>query len=199
MPDGDFPEPSLLRPGGAMAEAEWSDEAIMEAEPEPALPPPRTRSQQAPSPEPRAAARASGKALLLDVTPQTLGVQTVQGFCDHIILRNAAIPVEQTRIFSTTHDNQDAVLIRICQGESRRVEKNVVLGELELLGLRPAQRGDVQIAVTFEIDTDGILNVSARDMETGRATRTQITLFGGFSEEQVAQMEERSRSLRVAS
>jgi len=196
MPDGDFPEPSLLRPGLAGAAA-WEQEA----EAEPALPPP-VPGRGAPrpsSPEPQAAPPRTGKALLLDVTPQTLGVQTVQGFCDHIILRNAAIPVEQTRIFSTTHDNQDAVLIRICQGESRRVEKNVVLGELELLGLRPAQRGEVQIAVTFEIDTDGILNVSAKDLETGRATRTQITLFGGYSEEQVAQMEERSRSLRVAS
>jgi molecular chaperone DnaK len=200
MPDGDFPEPSLLRPGGAAAfGALWPDEEAVAAEPVLPPPAPGQRGTPAASAEPHAPPPRRGKALLLDVTPQTLGVQTVQGFCDHIILRNAAIPVEQTRIFSTTHDNQDAVLIRICQGESRRVEKNVVLGELELLGLRPAQRGAVQIAVTFEIDTDGILNVSAKDLETGRATKTQITLFGGYSEAQVAEMEERSRSLRVAS
>ena len=188
MPDGDFPEPSLLRPGIMPQDMELPPREPTSPTVGSPVPPP-------PAPDPQ----RKGKALLLDVTPQTLGVQTVQGFCDHIILRNAAIPVEQTRIFSTTHDNQDAVLIRICQGESRRVEKNVVLGELELLGLRAAQRGEVQIAVTFEIDTDGILNVSAKDLETGRATRTQITLFGGYSEDQVAQMEERSRSLRVAS
>jgi molecular chaperone DnaK len=75
----------------------------------------------------------------------------------------------------------------------------VVLGELELLGLRPAPRGEVQIAVTFEIDTDGILNVAAKDLETGRATRTQITLFGGYNESEVQEMEERSRSFKVVS
>jgi molecular chaperone DnaK len=169
----------------------------------PSLPEPPSTS----GPPPRAAPRAGlsarpavpTKALLLDVTPQTLGVQTVQGYCDHIIPRNAAIPVEQTRIFTTSSDAQEAVVIRICQGEARRIDQNVVLGQLELQGIRPAPRGEVEIAVTFEIDSDGLLNVSAKDLETGRAQRTQITLFGGYSEEEVEEMTERSKSLHVSS
>ncbi|MCD6497918.1 MAG: Hsp70 family protein [Deltaproteobacteria bacterium] len=106
-------------------------------------------------------------SLLLDVTPRTLAVATVGGFCQILIPRNAQIPTEHTRTFTTGADYQTAVTIRVCQGEHRRFEKNVMLGELRLEGLRPAPRGEVRIAVTFEIDSDGLLKVSARDQDSG--------------------------------
>ena len=128
---------------------------------------------------------AAASTLLLDVTPRGLGVATAGGYCDQIIERNAAIPVEQSRLFSTSTDNQTAVAINIFQGESRRVEQNTLLGQVQLSGIRPAQRGEVQIKVIFEIDTDGILGVSAVNEETGAAQDTRIKLLGGLNEDQV--------------
>ncbi len=127
-------------------------------------------------------------ALLLDVTPRGLGIATVGGFADTIIQRNAQIPLEQTRVFATTADNQTAVKIQVCQGESRRFDENTPLGELTLDGLRPAQRGQVRVAVTFEIDPDGILKVRAQDEETGRAQAAKIQLLGTLSEEELADL-----------
>lgn len=130
----------------------------------------------------------SGKAkstLLLDVTPRGLGVATAGGYCDQIIERNAAIPIEQSRLFSTSTDGQTEVLVDVYQGESRRVAENAKLGQLQLSGLRSAPRGDIKIRVTFEIDTDGILGVSARNEETGEAQTTRILLTGGMDEDQV--------------
>jgi hypothetical protein len=123
--------------------------------------------------------------VLIDVTPRTLAVQTVKGFCDTIIERNSPIPIEQTRVFTTSQDNQTAVVIRIAQGESRRVDENTILGEVNMTGIRPAPRGEVRIAVTFEIDTDGIVDVNARDIDTGQQAITKVTVFGGLSEEEV--------------
>jgi len=123
--------------------------------------------------------------LLLDVTPRALGVATAGGYCDQIIERNAPIPIEQTRLFSTSTDNQTEVLVDVYQGESRRLADNAKLGNVVLAGLRPASRGEIRIRVTFEIDTDGILRVSARNEETGEAQRTRIQLTGGLSEDQV--------------
>jgi molecular chaperone DnaK len=123
--------------------------------------------------------------ILIDVTPRSLAVQTVQGYCDAVIERNSPIPIEQSRVFTTSRDDQDTVVIRICQGESRRVEENTVLGEIALTGIRPAPRGDVKIAVTFEIDTDGIVSVAARDVDTGQQAGTRVTLFGGMSDDEV--------------
>ena len=128
---------------------------------------------------------AAASTLLLDVTPRGLGVATAGGYCDQIIERNAAIPVEQSRLFSTSTDNQVAVAINIFQGESRRVEQNTLLGQVHLSGIRPAQRGEVKIKVVFEIDTDGILGVSAVNEETGEAQDTRIQLLGGLNEDQV--------------
>jgi molecular chaperone DnaK len=128
---------------------------------------------------------AAASTLLLDVTPRGLGVATAGGYCDQIIERNAAIPVEQSRLFSTSTDNQTAVAINIFQGESRRVEQNTLLGQVHLPGIRPAQRGEVKIKVVFEIDTDGILGVSAVNEETGAAQDTRIQLLGGLNEDQV--------------
>lgn len=128
------------------------------------------------SPAPRAAAPSS--PLLVDVTPLSLTVETVSGYCDRIIQRNTPVPCEETRQFVTARDNQTAVRLRVSQGESSRFEDNTLLGELELLGLRPAPRGQVSIAVTFALDTNGMLNVSARDTQTGQATSAVIRLVG---------------------
>lgn len=116
--------------------------------------------------------------VLIDVTPLSLSVETVGGYCDSIISRNTPIPCDGTRIFATASNFQRSVLLRIAQGESKRFSENTVLGELELTGLREAPRGEVEIAVTFEIDTDGLLQVRARDVATGRETTAQIRLIG---------------------
>jgi molecular chaperone DnaK len=123
---------------------------------------------------------------LLDVTPQTLRLGTVGGYTEPIIDRNTAIPIDRTRSFVTARDHQDRVKIRIYQGESRLSEENQFLGEFEFGGLRPAPRGEVRVEVTFEIDTDGIVNVFARDPETGQQSSTTITLSGGMSDGDIA-------------
>jgi molecular chaperone DnaK len=124
--------------------------------------------------------------LLLDVTPRALGVATAGGYCDTVIERNAAIPVEQSRLFTTSTDGQTEVSIDIYQGESRRIAENARLGSVLLSGLRPAPRGEIKIRVKFDIDTDGILGVSARNEETGEAQATRINLTGGMGEDQVS-------------
>ena len=136
-----------------------------------------------------------GAPLLLDVTPHSLAIETVGGYCDPVITRNAAIPVEQTRVFSTGQDNQEVVRVRICQGESRRLAENQELGEIVLTGLRPAPRGDVEVAVTFVLDADGTLGVRARDLTTGREQIIRINLVGGLPEEEIARMRQRQSAL----
>jgi len=139
-----------------------------------------------------------GAPLLLDVTPFSLGVETAGGQCEAVIRRNATIPVEQTRIFATTNDGQVSVVIRIAQGESRRFADNQGLGELELANLRPAPRGEVQVAVTFELEADGTLRVRAKDVETGRETQTRVTLLTIPSESAQAEAAARSRGASVS-
>ncbi|HEY3352356.1 MAG TPA: Hsp70 family protein [Polyangia bacterium] len=124
-------------------------------------------------------------ALLLDVTPRALGLAVAGGFAETIVERNAQLPIEQKRIFTTGADDQERVLIQICQGESRRFAENVPLGQLELAGLRKARRGDVKIEVTFQIDTDGILHIRAKDLATGRAEQATVTVRGGMSGDEV--------------
>ncbi len=129
--------------------------------------------------------------LLLDVTPHTLGVETVGGYCEVIVRRNAAIPVEQTRVFTTASDGQSEVCVRIVQGESRRLEENELLGEVILGGLRSERRGQAQVAVTFVMDANGTLAVSARDIASGRVQSTRIQLVGDVSEAEIERMRER--------
>jgi hypothetical protein len=114
--------------------------------------------------------------LLIDVTPLTLAVETVNGFCDTVIERNMQVPCERTRVFVTATDNQTLVRVRISQGESSRFDENTLLGEIELTSLNPAPRGEVQIAVSFSLDTNGMLNVSAKEVATGRATTARVRL-----------------------
>jgi molecular chaperone DnaK len=116
--------------------------------------------------------------LLIDVTPLSLRVETVGGYCDVLIAANTAVPCDRTRTFLTAADGQTTVIIRVAQGESNRFADNTYLGELELTGLTPAPRGETQIAVTFEIDADGILNVKAKDVKSGRQTQARLQLLG---------------------
>jgi molecular chaperone DnaK len=142
---------------------------------------------------------ANTSTYLLDVTPQTLRLGTVGEFTEAIIERNTAIPIDRTRTFVTARDNQDRVKIRIYQGEGRKVSECQLLGEFEFGGLRQARRGEVKIEVTFEIDTDGIVNVSAHDTETGQRASTSITLSGGLSESDIAAAQERAAEAEVRS
>jgi molecular chaperone DnaK len=116
--------------------------------------------------------------VLIDVTPLTLSVETVAGYADPLILRNTPVPCSKTREFVTASDYQTHVRVRVGQGESNRFLENTLLGELELSDLRPGLRGEVQIAVTFALDTNGMLEVSARDAQTGRVTSARVHLVG---------------------
>lgn len=137
--------------------------------------------------------------LLIDVTPLSLGVETAGGYSDVLIPANSPVPCEKTRTFLTARDNQTTVSIRVAQGESSRFAENTHLGDLELSGLRPARRGEVKIAVTFELDADGILNVRARDQDTGRETTTTMRLLGANTDaEDVRAMAERQARHVVA-
>jgi molecular chaperone DnaK len=135
--------------------------------------------------------------LLLDVTPFSLGVETAGGLCEAVIRRNATIPVEQSRNFATTNDQQDSVIIRISQGESRKFQDNTALGELELTNLRPAPRGEVVVSVTFELEADGTLRVRAKDVETGREQVVRVNLLTIPSEHDQADMTARNRGAVV--
>jgi molecular chaperone DnaK len=117
-------------------------------------------------------------SLLLDVAPRALGVAVVGGYAEAIVEKNTPIPVERTRRFVTSHDDQTTVDIQVCQGESRRFADNEPLGTLTLSGIPARRRGDAEIEVTFTIDTDGILNVRARDAKTNQSTAARIQVFG---------------------
>ncbi|MCG3172632.1 MAG: Chaperone protein DnaK [Myxococcota bacterium] len=136
-------------------------------------------------------------AVLLDVTPLTLQIATVGGYCEPIIPKNTPLPVEKTRTFTTSRDFQDKVRIRVHQGESRRSDENELLGEFEFSGFRIAPRGEVTIEVVFEIDTDGIVNVSAHDVETGQRQSTTISLSSGLSKEELASSVERAKGVQM--
>jgi molecular chaperone DnaK len=134
-----------------------------------------------------ASAAEHGQAsYLLDVTPLSLRVGTVGGFTEKIIDKNTPIPIEKSKTFTTSRDGQDRVRIRVYQGESNRADGCELLGEFEFTGFRIGYRGEVQIQVTFEIDSNGIVNVSAMDLETGQRTSTTINLSSGLSEADIA-------------
>ncbi len=130
--------------------------------------------------------------LLIDVTPLTLSVETVDGFCDAIIERNTQVPCQRSRVFVTAADNQTLVRVRISQGESSHFGENTLLGEVELYGLAPAPRGGVRIDVSFALDTNGMLNVSAKELATGRATSTQVRLVALPDANEITRMIQRN-------
>jgi len=123
--------------------------------------------------------------LLLDVTPLSLGIETEGGICNKIIERNTTIPTKKSRVYSTATDNQPSVTINILQGEREMAAYNKSLGHFELSGIAPAPRGVPQIEVTFDIDANGIVNVSAKDLGTGASQKITITASSNLSEEEI--------------
>ena len=126
--------------------------------------------------------------LLLDVTPLSLGIETLGGVSTKLIEKNTTIPTKKSQVFSTAEDNQPAVSIRVLQGEREMATDNKSLGNFELVGIAPAPRGMPQIEVTFDIDANGIVNVSAKDKGTGKEQKIQIQASGGLSEDEISKM-----------
>jgi molecular chaperone DnaK len=128
--------------------------------------------------------------VLLDVTPLSLGVETQGGLFTKLIERNSTIPTKNTQVFTTVVDNQDIVEVHVLQGERQIAGENKSLGRFELVGIPPAPRGVPQIEVSFAIDSNGIVNVSARDMSTNQSQSIQITPAGGLSEDEISRLVE---------
>lgn len=126
--------------------------------------------------------------LLLDVTPLTLGLETLGGIMTPIIHKNTTIPTKASQLFSTAQDNQEAVTIHVLQGERKTIDGNKSLGEFNLMGIPPSPRGQPQIEVTFDIDANGILHVSAKDKNTGKENSIQITASSGLSKEEIEKL-----------
>ena len=126
--------------------------------------------------------------LLLDVTPLSLGIETLGGVFTRLIDKNTTIPTKKSQIFSTAEDNQSAVTIRVFQGEREMASDNKLLGQFDLVGIPPAARGLPQIEVTFDIDANGIVNVSAKDKATGKEQQIRIQASGGLSESDIEKM-----------
>jgi molecular chaperone DnaK len=120
--------------------------------------------------------------LLLDVTPLSLGIETLGGVFTRMIDRNTTIPTKKSQVYSTAEDNQQAVTIRVFQGEREMAADNKLLGQFDLVGIPPARRGVPQIEVTFDIDANGIVNVSAKDKGTGKEQQIRIQASGGLSD-----------------
>ena len=126
--------------------------------------------------------------LLLDVTPLSLGIETLGGVFTRLIDRNTTIPTRKSQVFSTAEDNQNAVTIRVFQGEREMASDNKLLGQFDLVGIPPSPRGMPQIDVTFDIDANGIVNVSAKDKATGKEQQIRIQASGGLSDEDIEKM-----------
>jgi molecular chaperone DnaK len=126
--------------------------------------------------------------LLLDVTPLSLGIETLGGVFTRLIERNTTIPTKKSQVFSTADDNQQAVTIKVYQGEREMAADNKLLGNFDLTGIPPAPRGVPQIEVTFDIDANGIVSVQARDKATGKEQQIRIQASGGLSEADIQRM-----------
>jgi molecular chaperone DnaK len=136
--------------------------------------------------------------LLLDVTPLSLGVETQGGINTVIIPRNTTVPTSKSQIFSTTEDAQSVVRIHVLQGEREMARDNKTLGRFELVGIPAAPRGVPQIEVSFDIDADGVVNVSAKDLGTGRTQAIRVTASSGLGEAEVARLVQEGEDNRQA-
>jgi molecular chaperone DnaK len=134
--------------------------------------------------------------LLLDVTPLSLGVETAGGVATKLIEKNTTIPTRKSQVFSTARDNQDMVSVHVLQGEREMAEDNKTLGRFELVGIPPAPRGVPQIEVTFDIDANGIVHVSAKDLGSGKEQSIQVTASSGLTEEEVEKMQQEADEYR---
>jgi molecular chaperone DnaK len=141
---------------------------------------------------------AKSEHYLLDVTPLTLRVGTVGGYTDKIIDKNTPIPIERSKSYTTNRDGQEKVKIRVYQGESNKASECEMLGEFEFSGFRIGYRGEVRIEVTFEIDTNGIVNVTAADVETGQKTSCTIRLSSGLTEEMIKEAQAKNARTQLA-
>jgi molecular chaperone DnaK len=137
------------------------------------------------------------ESVLLDVTPLSLQIGVAGGLTEPVIDRNTPVPIEQTRTFTTFKDHQQSVAIRVYQGESREASENAVLGQFEFSGFQTGRRDEVEIDVTFEIDTDGIVSVTAKDRRTGEQASTRLTLSSGLSDTELSSIIERGVADRV--
>ena len=131
----------------------------------------------------------SQNMVLIDITPLSLGIEIAGGLVEKLIEINTPVPADNTKIFTTTVDNQESVRISVFQGEQKKAKYNELLGEFVFTGFKKAARGDVKIAVTFEIDTNGILNVSAKDPETGKAQSVQFQASGRMEERKINELQ----------
>jgi molecular chaperone DnaK len=138
------------------------------------------------------------ETFLVDVTPLSLRIGTVGGFTEKIIDKNTPVPIDRSKTFTTSRDGQERVKIRVYQGESNKADDCEMLGEFEFAGFKVGYRGEAKIEVTFEINTDGIVNVSAADMETGKKTSTTISLSSGLSETDIQRSIQTNRQTRLA-
>jgi molecular chaperone DnaK len=141
---------------------------------------------------------AGTETFLVDVTPLTLRIGTVGGYTEKIIDKNTPVPIDRSKTFTTSRDGQEKVKIRVYQGESNRADECEMLGEFEFSGFRIGYRGEVKIEVTFEIDTNGMVNVSACDVETGQRTTTTLTLSSGMSEADIQRSIDATRQIQLA-
>ena len=136
--------------------------------------------------------------LLLDVTPHSLGIMVSGGYFHKLIERNTTVPTSRAHIFTTVRDDQTQVKILVFQGESERAQENELLGEFVLSGLRKARRGDVEVEVTFGISSDGLVNVSAKDIETGQEQSISLVASSGLTDEEIRRMEGENREYLLA-
>ncbi len=135
--------------------------------------------------------------ILLDVTPHALGIMTFGSYFEELIPQNTTVPTSRTKIFTTSRDDQTAVKILVMQGESKKADENELLGEFILTGLRRAPKGHVEIEVTFEINTDGIVSVHAKDLDTGQEQSIQVTATSGLTQDELADMIENAKDYMV--